>query len=282
MRVVEQEFLRYSMLATAADCGELFRRTYGEHAEDSEYHTVPTLVGTAFHTAAEHYEISVAESGDEGVSKWSDETVDLLVRKTKDQVNRIIEDEDIDPDGLEFWGKQDLRQFRTKHIKDFARNYVQQRQQEAGNGWTAAWVNGKPAFEVSIWTPILGGQTHLRSAIDRVMVDGQERIVISDLKTGKPKNHHAVQLEVYRAGLSLQYDIEADYGQVLYVKGTAPNPQLVRRWQYNNGTVEEMLSRLYQTVSASSGVTGPFNGHCEVCDLADDCKFANTGFQGIS
>ena len=267
-----REHLSFSQLELAANCGEAYRRRYVEGERGLDAMNVPALVGSAFHLSTQEFEVAndLQDDGGQGF-EWGKHANKALSTVTKDSVRYLIDEGGIDTDELIHYGKQDLGYFLREGIPKLSRNYLARRQYEVEElGFTWAF-SPEESIEIECRLEIAGHP--FVAYIDQVFTDSQGRTVIRDLKTGKPKKSHVMQLEQYRLALKRAYGVEADYGQALYVNGEQATIHTTK-WRLSDGDVERMTARLVRAVGDGLFlVNGPFNGHCEVCDFRADCAW---------
>lgn len=267
-----REHISFSQLATAARCGEEFRLKYIVGVP-SDTVNIPALVGSAFHAAVEQFEMS-------GLSPIFDDDVNRLNKLTKYYVRKQMDDHSLRQDDLIQYGKQDLNFYYTERIPQVTESYLTRRYQEQQDGFRFYNDDPETYSELICEVEINGHKT--LAAIDQVMQDSSGRVVIRDLKTGEPRAKDAMQMEFYRLALKYETGIEADYGQLLYVKRKKPKIEVVK-FMLNDEHVAILSNRLLNAIEHESFlVTGPINGHCSTCSFASICEFSKVGTRGIA
>ena len=272
------EHLGFSQMNLAAACGEAYRRRYVE-GEDPSVLNVPALCGSGLHEAIHLYETVYQSEINRPGFTVEEAHAKTLTGLAKDSVRQILSENDIDSETLVYYGKQDLPFYFREKIPKMAESYLVWREYEAGR---TRWVSGhaQDSCEVHCRLEIAGHP--FESTIDQVFYDPHDRLVIRDIKTGKAKPEHAMQIEQYRVSLARGHGLAADYGQILYINGSEPKIEVVT-FSLTEREVESMIAR--QARSIGEGlflVNGPFNGYCQVCDFASDCAYAGVGPRGIA
>lgn len=274
------EHVSFSQVQLAAQCGEAYRRKYVE-GEVVISENLPGMAGSAFHKAVEQWEGSMFrnEKLRDPDFPWP-EHVEMLTIMTKRVLLDLIEEFPGEPEEITTYGKQDLHHWQTEKIEGLAQTYLDYRQLEMERGWD--WFGDSPEemLEVEVRAEI-GGFPFL-AYIDMIYFDSQGRLVIRDLKTGEAKNYHTMQVEQYRLAVARTLGIEADYGQLLYVKRSKPYVQVVK-WELADAHIDEMSRRLRANVEGNTlMVNGPFTGHCTVCEYRPTCPWGDVTPHGSS
>lgn len=269
-----REHLSFSQLSLAASCGEAYRRRYIE-GEVYDTWNVPALVGTAFHEAVLPFELTIEHRHPKAID-W-DAGHRFLIARTKEVIRAIMDDKGISSEQLIHYGKQDLPFFFRTRIPEMACLYLRRRRYENEQlGFRWGLGSAEASIEVEILVEI-GGKKFV-GYIDQVFYDSSGRFVIRDLKTGKPKYGHAMQLEQYRLALKRARGIEADYGQLLYIHQKKKPVLEVVKWELDDRQVETATARLVHTVHDGVFlVNGPFTGACELCDYTPTCSYGQVG-----
>lgn len=279
-RPTQRPHLSFSQVQLAAQCGEAYRRKYVE-GEEVDGTNLPAMAGSAFHKAVERWETTMFRQGSMRNESFPwDEHVEMLTIMTKKALLEEIEKFPGTEDEIHYFGNQDLRHWRTEKLEGLAKTYLDFRQTEMARGWD--WFGDEPSDMVEVEVHANIGGFPFKAMIDTIYHDSRELVVIRDLKTGEAKNHHTMQLEQYRLALKRATGIEADYGQLLYVKRKTPYVQVVD-WNLSDDEVEEMAVRLRANVKGNTlMINGPFTGHCTVCDFRPTCPWGDVTPHGSS
>lgn len=265
-----REHLSFSQLSLAASCGEAYRLRYIE-GESGGPTNVPALVGSGLHAAVLDVEEHIFGKPTK-IIDW-EQAEYVLAQRTKDHVRNILREEGITGEDLVYFGKQDLPFFLRQRIPEMSAIYLMRRREELEElGFRWAFPTPAESIEVACIVDI-GGKKFL-AYIDQVFIDSKDRVVIRDLKTGKPKDGHAMQLEQYRLALKRSHGVDANYGQLLYL-GEKKKPVLeVVKWQLDDRQVESATARLVHTINDGVFlVNGPFTGACTLCDYTPTCPY---------
>lgn len=274
--------LSFSQLKVAAECGEEYRLKYVEGFEDDQ-ENVPALVGSAFHAAAQEAEIGwnlthgTPVSGSE-IFEYRIE----LEQLTRQAITRLMREKGLAEKDLLVYGGQTLTKYRTEQVPKMVENYMEQRQLEVASNKFQWAIKDSAALSTEVPCEVSIDDQLFVAHVDQVFHDSQGRVVIRDLKTGKPRAGHAVQLELYRLALFLQTGIQADYGQLFYVKGNSAYMQVVD-FTLDKNDVVRMIRRLLSQIGDNAfTVNGPFTDHCKICSVRSHCVYGNVGVHGSS
>ena len=279
-----REHISFSQLQLAANCGEAYRRRYIE-GDALGPMNVPALCGTAFHEAVVNWELMY--EGYHVITPKTETLIKDLLVLTKAAIRHILDETGTDSEDLIYWGKQDLPYWFREKLEPMCEMYVSRRVQE-WRDLDFRW--GLPDYHAGSANMSLEVTCELEVAghpfiayIDQVFCDSQKRTVIRDIKTGKPKPGHAMQLEVYRYALEKSHGIKADYGQLLYLhRKSEPYIQVVD-FGLDDTEVKRLVGRLVRNLNDGVFlVNGPFNGHCDVCDFRTKCSWGGVGTHGSS
>lgn len=248
----------FSRLSTYAACPKRYQLKYVDgHASEP---TLPMLAGTAVHTAIEQWETVKANDRDgPGLT-----TLAQLHLAASPDLNtaRVYGKKNID-----YWISGGLEQmcdawleFRGDHPLAFAET------QPLSVEYEVKWQ---------------GEGVEFVGYIDQLVeADGGDRLVVRDLKTGKPKDTHRVQLECYMA--SLPRELTARYervsGEAVYLRDdgsyeiqtTEPTLTPYQLWEW-------LLEFSQAQVSHAFPATGRFTGACEWCDFRHLCPVSGVG-----
>ena len=279
-RPTKAPHISFSQMELAAQCGEAYRRKYIEgHPADST--NLPAMAGTAFHRAVQRWETAMYRQPQllHDDFPWPDH-VDVLEVMTKKALLDELDQFPGEPEEVPYFGKQDLQHWRKEKLRGLAATYLDYRQLETSRGWH--WVGAGPEEMLEVEVRALIGGHEFLGFIDMLFIDSSGRLVIRDLKTGEAKAFHAMQLEQYRLALKRATGVEADYGQLLYVKREKPYVQVVK-WGLSDDHIDEMARRLRENVEGNTlMVNGPFTGHCTVCDFRPVCPWGDVTPHGSS
>jgi CRISPR/Cas system-associated exonuclease Cas4 (RecB family) len=274
-----REHLSFSQLAMAANCGEAYRRAYVEGEERASWN-LPALYGSAFHAMLEVFELALHRLTLAEISSSFDLLAEVMSKRVTREVDREMARLGLAESEVRTYGKQGFEFWRDNKIHVLTRSYLSQRQSELERGW--GWWNDDPreAIEFECLVDVGGGKFIAR--IDQLLVDGSGRTVIRDIKTGKPKAGHAMQLEQYRVALERAAGVKADYGQLLYIGSEKPHPQVVV-WRLTDRDVDLATGRQKRAIDEDIWlVNGPYNGACEFCDFRSTCPWGEVKVRGSS
>jgi len=268
-------------LKVAAQCGEEYRLKYVEGLAQ-EQENLPAVVGTAMHAAVEEFESRYDLQGDIDLppQRKMDLWVDLTTR-TKNALHHYMDSNNLEAGDLLVYGGDTMRKFQTDLIPKMTEAYLEQRWAEIESGFEWA-VKGSGALSSEIECLIDIGGVELLAYVDQLFLDSMGRHVIRDLKTGKPRPGHAMQLEFYHYALFLKTGIKCDYGQLLYVKGGKLYVQVVK-FSLQPDDILRMIRRLLAQIGDNSfTINGPFTDHCKICSVRSNCVYGNVGVHGSS
>ncbi|MFE0773900.1 PD-(D/E)XK nuclease family protein [Streptomyces sp. NPDC058861] len=216
--------------------------------------------GTAFHSAAEDFELSGRTMGaEEVVQRFSDLYSDL-VNKSLDQ----------EPDTGRW-----LSAGRVSGGEDIERRYVLGQEQTARYvEWAKEagpdiWLTpaNKPAVELYFMVEI--GGVSVRGYIDQLTVEPDDSLRVRDLKTGTMKSRF--QLETYKVAVEKSFNVPVNKGDWYLAK----NGGLSRTVKLDQVTDEQVGDRF---AAMDAGVKrGDFPArpdfHCRFCDVSHACSF---------
>lgn len=273
-----REHLSFSQLQVAADCGEAYRRRYIE-GESLGALTVPAVAGSAFHEAMLPFEMSASIAGAIGDEERATEVLTRLVRRA---INEEMRERGINSEELFQYGNMDLGYYIREKVPKWANLYVKRRLVEEEE-LDFRWVEDDPQKSIELECLVEVAGHPFLSFIDQVFYDSEGRLVIRDLKTGKPKPGHVAQMEQYRVALKRAFGLEAAYGQLLYLKGSDEPFIQVVDFQLTDNEVERMVGRLLRVVGEGVFIiNGPFTGACENCEFRMDCPWGRARVHGNS
>lgn len=253
----------FSRLSTYSACPKRYELKYidGHRGEP----TLPMLAGTAVHKAIEQWEVRHVNEQPDG-PKLKDIARHLLASDPGLPVARV-------------YGKKNVDYWLTTGLERMCDAWLEFRGQQS-----IVWATvAPPSVEVEVsWR---AGGAEFVGYIDQLVVapDG-ERLIVRDLKTGKPQASHRVQLELYMASLpdELRRRFDRVSAEAVYLKDDG---------SYEIQTTEPTLSfdeldawlRGFTEAQRSGAfpATGRFNGACEWCDVADRCPVATVGERNV-
>lgn len=256
-----------SQLSLAASCGEAYRRRYIEGEKDAS--GLPAEAGTAVHTAVEVWESSFLDAPYSTLPASAGREIHELAKQSLRDVPGLRE--------LRYYGKQDADWWFTEGLKVRVDNYLAYRADELDAGWT--WERGLGASPFELELDVSFADRDFKGFIDQVLLDPRGRIVIRDLKCGREKPWHAMQLEFYILGIVQQWEMDQDdvYGQVLYLNGKKPKVQVVAP-RMDEANADRMVADLVGMIDAGLfPVTGPFTDSCGFCSFRPDCPWGAVG-----
>ncbi len=247
----------FSQLSLAASCGEAYRRAYVENERDPS--SVPAEAGIAFHEAVKEWECIDGDNPD------------LLLYIAKQRLRAVPT-----LDMLKCWGAKDVAWWLTDGLETLTLNYCEFRAQQIEGGWNL-WSTPELSLEVEV-TPTFGGEPFL-GYIDQVLLDPRGWVVIRDLKSGRQKPWHAMQLQFYMLAFVQQHDVDYDdiYGQILYLGAKGPKVVL-SPLTLTMAAADRMVSDLSALIrNRIFPATGPFNDVCGFCSYRPDCPWGQVG-----
>lgn len=261
------EHVSFSQIALFAECPEAYRRRYieGERDEDS----LPAVAGSAVHAAVEAWEGGVAEA----ISEFG--LTDLARMRLAMTPGADL---------LPHYGKRDFAWWMEEGIPNACENYLAAREEEGGRG--VMWWSAPPStcLELQVETTLAG--VRLMAIVDQVLWDpqGPGYVVIRDLKTGKKKPWHLMQLQLYMLAFLRRFpEVDPDrvYGQALYLGEKSP--------QFENTVLtlsESHLERMVRDLRAAQiadhwPVTGWRNDACGVCQFRTSCAWGQVGQRNV-
>lgn len=252
--------LSFNQLQVFATCQKQYEYQYiiGDYDDSANIYAV---AGSAFHEA-------VAKIDTDQQVKADPERLEqkLLLESLMRFGEALIEYQSADIE-VQTFGNRNPEWFRSVGLPGIAERYVRIRQEEVEAGWTLL----DDFSEVECHATF--GGVEVLGFIDQILEDPEGRLVVRDLKTGKPKDSHAAQLQLYRHIAPM----ETDYGQLLYVPPGQKSVRKVVRYDLEPGEIVSMLEAMQHAIGSESYFpTGIFNGACGQCQHATVCPFAPT------
>lgn len=270
--------LSFSQLVQFANCGEAYRLKYVEQ-ETSDGLNLPMLAGSALHWAIEQFELHLPLKYDSPTAQAE------LTKLTRKHVTETMEALDITEADLVVFGKQDLKDWMGKGIPNIAKQYLTARCEEKENGWELYYglPEVKPLEVEVAYNKPPTQLVPVKGVIDQVMLDSKGRIVIRDIKTGKPKPEHALQLEMYAQMFQQTFPGHVPaYGQVMYLSRGTYKYQVVP-FNLSGANFDRMINQTEQSIVMNLfPVTGPITGACGQCDFSRTCEYAKVESRGES
>jgi len=150
-----------------------------------------------------------------------------------------------------------------KNGVEMVANYIRFREY---GGWQVAMINGEPAVEIELQVPV--GDTFIKMAIDRVMVDPQGNYCIVDLKTGRRVPESTLQLGFYRYGLKKVYGIDINIGYYWMARQSTMT-DAIDLSDYTEKKIEYLVTAFDNARKAHSFI--PNTSNCKMCGYTMHC-----------
>ncbi len=242
-----KEHVSHGQVDLFSRCGHRYFKDYIEGAKAWE-ETLPTAAGTAVHEVIEEYE-----------RERRDDPILPLFQK------RLRDVEDVE--GLEFWGKKDLRWWTNKGLPLIADNYARLRAVERSKGIVpVSWE------DELLWTTPHGQL--FTGSVDAIRIRTSDgKAILIDWKTGKQKDAHQMQLELYRVAVEELGLHDVAFGQVVYLSD-------------KNGFANTVMPHLSVEVASkiighpregTYPYTGVLTGECGFCPHRGTCPVGTLG-----
>lgn len=229
--------LSHSQIVKYAQCGEAYRRAY--ILKERGPSGLPALAGNAMHEAVE-----VWEQADD---------LDLY------QVARGILSVKPDVNTARHYGKEDLAWWLSTGLRNLSNAYVARRATEKIQ---------MRALEYDFQ------HDGVRAIIDQVYENGGV-LVARDLKTGKKKRDHILQMELYIWLYNRSHAEKIQHGALLYLDKKKGNWEQVLVWSsLDDNYVDQFKRAIAHNIFPP---TGPFNDACGMCDFIATCSYGQAG-----
>lgn len=208
----------YSSLTTYMECGQKYFLQKIAHVPE-----VPSwwlLGGSAVHTLTEIYDLEQEKFRERGLDQLWQEVFNANVEAQREKHPDVSKwrtagkRSKAKPDGEDYlvWMDQGPQ---------FVQNYVDWRESSGWPLWKT-WLDDTPAVELPLDFEIHGWK--FRGAIDRVFVDEDQELVVTDLKSGSRMPESSFQLGTYAVGLEVQYGERPQYGKYFNVRQNKFSP----------------------------------------------------------
>lgn len=242
--------ISYSSFNTWVECGWKYNLTKVEGVKGD--HAVWFTGGSAVHKATEIWDTLGLNGFDNIDAMWNDVWY-----------KQILEDENANGDlqDWKFTKREDLSWWYGEGL------YMLDRWVTFTNPETG-WKVYEDFVEKEYEIPV--GDTTIKMAIDRVMVDFDGNKVLLDIKTGASAQRHPLQLAIYAWALKKHGVIIDKAG---YWDARTGYVSLWNIEHLGDDKVEQMLTTFDKARKA--GIFIPNLGNCGRCDVLSYCKFMN-------
>ncbi|GGM39366.1 hypothetical protein GCM10012275_07810 [Longimycelium tulufanense] len=222
-----------------------------------------TVQGTAFHAAVEAYEKSrrALSGGD---------VRDLYRKEYAAAANALC----VGTPNFEYWfgsgpydGERDLERRYAIGLEQVDRylQYVADTPEESI--WEAP--DGTLAVELKFEIDLDG--VLVRGYIDQVVRQGNEKLRVRDLKTGRQPGDD-FQLAVYTVALGMKYGVDVTTGDYWMARvGKATHPYELRDWTTER--ITEEFHKMDQAVKAGRFEPDPEPNKCRFCPVNSSCEY---------
>ena len=243
--------ISYSSLNTWLECGWKYNLTKLEGV--SEKHAVWFTGGSAVHKATERW-----DKGSYGVTSGPSELWNDV------WFNQVKEDEEANGDmnDWQYAKREDMSWWYGEGLWMFERwiNFT-----NPDNGWKVYEDFIEKEYEIPV------GDTTIKMAIDRVMVDGSDgKLVLLDIKTGASAQRHPLQLAIYAWALQKQ-GVHVD--KAGYWDARTGHISLWSIEHLGPEKIEEMLTTFDKARKAE--IFLPNLSNCGRCGVISYCKWMN-------
>ena len=244
------EHISYSAFNTYLECGYKYKLT--KMHEVQEPHAVWFTGGTAVHLATEYYDQANTLSKDSG---FLDEIWNKAWFET------VAADEEINGpmDGWQYKGREDMSWWYGEG------RWMLERWVTFRN---AGWTPYKDFIEKKYEVPL--ENTVTKMAIDRVMLDYDNNLVLLDIKTGASSQRHPLQLAIYAWALKKD-GIAVDKAGFWDARSGS-----ISTWNLDHlhtERVEDILNTFDK--ARKSDIFLPNLNNCGRCGVLSYCKYLN-------
>ncbi len=156
----------------------------------------------------------------------------------------------------------------AKHGVGMVQNWIDWREQD--HHGLSLWVTpeGIPAIELGLNIEL--GGVPVKMALDRVMVNPMDELIVVDLKTGKSTPSSDFQLGMYAVGMEITFGIRPQYGTYWSAReGLTTELINLDKW-----TIERATEVVVMFDNArKAGIFVPNFDHCKMCNYTSVCKY---------
>lgn len=145
-------------------------------------------------------------------------------------------------------------------------DWIRFREHSGWKIWTTP--NGEPAVEIEMSVPV--GNTFIKMAIDRVMINAEGELCIVDLKTGRRVPQSGLQLGFYKYGIQKTYGIEINTGYYWMARNAVMSDP-VDISKYTEEKIEYLVSAFDAARKAHSFL--PNTSNCNMCGYTIHCAW---------
>lgn len=156
----------------------------------------------------------------------------------------------------------------AKHGVGMVQNWIDWRDQD--HHGLSLWVTpqGIPAIELGLNIELQG--VPVKMALDRVMVNPMDELIVVDLKTGKNTPSSSFQLGMYAVGMELTFGVRPKYG-TYWAAREGITTELIDLEQWTVERVESIVKMFDNARRA--GIFVPNFDHCKMCNFTNVCKY---------
>lgn len=256
-----------SQIGKLAECEMMWAFAYiGERRGAS---SVSTEAGSAFHEAAEWYERARAN----GLAVGHDALAAAAVQ-------RLWAAADLHE--LKVWGKATPQRFMDETFDQWAEAYVSQRRADEDQGMAML----EPEQRVALHQ---GGHDWMIGYVDQLLQRPDGDLVVRDLKTGKPKPWHAMQIECYIEMVAQQRHQAGEpavpvTGQIFYLPTGKVEPVVKTM---SSGAIFDLVGAAQRRIGELRHekrlpmATGIFTDACGLCDFRAECPAGEVGERNV-
>ncbi|MEU5187012.1 PD-(D/E)XK nuclease family protein [Streptomyces klenkii] len=216
--------------------------------------------GTAFHSAAEAFELSERRMGTEEAVQLFSDRYSALVNKSLDQEPNT----DLWLSATGSGGEDIERRYRVG--QEQTARYVEWAGEHRPDIWTTP--SGAPAVELEFVVEL--GGVKVRGYIDQLTVEPDGTLRVRDLKTGTMKSRF--QLETYKTAVEQVYNVPVQRGD-WYLAKSGSVSRTVKLETVTEETVGERFAAMDAGVKAGNFRPAP-GFTCRFCDVSHACSYA--------